>query len=90
MSETIPSERELDILKALWQLGEGTVRQVLDVVAPQGELAFNTIQTQLRIMEEKGLVGHRANGRTFIYRPLYSRCLSAYVSGSTILDMTVS
>ena len=26
MSETIPSERELDILKALWQLGEGTVR----------------------------------------------------------------
>ena len=73
MSETIPSERELDILKALWQLGEGTVRQVLDVVAPQGELAFNTIQTQLRIMEEKGLVDHRANGRTFIYRPLYSR-----------------
>jgi predicted transcriptional regulator len=73
MTEFIPSERELDILKALWQLGEGTVRHVLDVVAPQGELAFNTIQTQLRIMEDKGLVAHRAEGRTFLYRPIYSR-----------------
>jgi predicted transcriptional regulator len=72
-ADTVPSERELDILKALWQLGEGTVRQVLDVVAPEGQLAFNTIQTQLRIMEDKGLVAHRAEGRTFIYRPLYSR-----------------
>jgi len=73
MNEVVPSERELDILKALWQLGEGTVREVLEVVAPGGELAFNTVQTQLRIMEDKGLVSHRAEGRTFIYRPLYSR-----------------
>lgn len=73
MAEVIPSERELDILKALWELQEGTVREVLDVVSPDGKLAFNTIQTQLRIMEDKGLVTHRAEGRTFIYRPLYSR-----------------
>jgi hypothetical protein len=36
-------------------------------------LAFNTVQTQLRIMEDKGLVAHRAGGRTFVYRPKYTR-----------------
>ena len=40
---------------------------------PQGELAFNTVQTLLRIMDEKGLVSHRRQGRSFIYTPRYSR-----------------
>ena len=38
-----------------------------------GELAFNTVQTVLRIMEDKGLIRHRAEGRTFIYEPIYRR-----------------
>ncbi|HEV3237104.1 MAG TPA: BlaI/MecI/CopY family transcriptional regulator [Gemmataceae bacterium] len=69
----IPSERELEILKALWELGSASVRQVHDLLCPEGELAFNTIQTMLRIMEDKGLVEHRSEGRTFIYVPKYSR-----------------
>jgi predicted transcriptional regulator len=69
----IPSERELEILKALWELGSASVRQVHDLLCPEGELAFNTIQTVLRIMEDKGLVEHRSEGRTFIYVPKYSR-----------------
>jgi predicted transcriptional regulator len=69
----IPSERELEILKVLWELGSGSVRDVHERMCPAGELAFNTIQTMLRIMEDKGLVEHRAKGRTFIYVPKYSR-----------------
>ena len=42
-------------------------------MCPGGELAFNTVQSLLRIMEEKGLVRHRAEGRTFVYEPTYSR-----------------
>src|SRR5918994_2977877 len=42
-------------------------------MCPGGELAFNTVQSLLRIMEEKGLVRHRAEGRTFVYEPNYSR-----------------
>jgi predicted transcriptional regulator len=68
-----PSERELDILKVLWDLGSGTVRQVHECLCPRGELAFNTVQTMLRIMEDKGLVEHRAEGRAFIYSPCHSR-----------------
>ena len=68
-----PSERELDVLKVLWELGSGSVREVHDRLGPQLQLAFNTVQTLLRIMEEKGLVAHRAEGRTFVYSPRHSR-----------------
>ena len=77
MSEQEPSPRELDVLKALWELGSGSVREVHRRMCPGGELAFNTVQTLLRIMEEKGLVEHHVEGRTFIYTPCYSRDESA-------------
>ena len=73
MAEPVPSERELEILKALWELGESSVRQVHEAMYPNGEQAFNTVQTQLRIMQKKGLVRHRTEGRTFYYTPIYSR-----------------
>jgi predicted transcriptional regulator len=73
LAEQAPSERELDILKTLWELGEGSVREVHERLHPHGESHFNTVQTLLRIMEDKDLVGHRALGRTFIYYPKYSR-----------------
>jgi predicted transcriptional regulator len=74
LDETVPSERELEILKALWELGSASVREVHQHLCPGGELHFNTIQTMLRIMEEKkSLVRHRVEGRTFIYEPAHSR-----------------
>jgi predicted transcriptional regulator len=68
-----PSERELDVLRVLWEIGKGSVRDVHDRISPDLGLAFNTVQTVLRNMEEKGLVGHRAEGRTFIYFPKHTR-----------------
>jgi BlaI family penicillinase repressor len=73
LAEQAPSERELEILKVLWELGEGSVRDVHERLHPQGEAHFNTVQTLLRIMESKGLVAHRAEGRTFIYFAKHSR-----------------
>ncbi len=73
MSDFVPSERELEILKTLWEMGSGSVSEVHQRMCPGGELAFNTVQTLLRIMEKKGLVEHRAQRRTFIYYPKYSR-----------------
>ncbi len=57
MGEYEPSPRELDVLKALWALGSGSVRAVHRWMCPDGELAFNTVQTLLRIMEDKGKGG---------------------------------
>jgi BlaI family transcriptional regulator, penicillinase repressor len=73
LAEVAPSERELEILKVLWDLGEASVREVYERLHPRGEAHFNTVQTFLRIMEEKGLVEHRARGRTFIYAARHSR-----------------
>ena len=73
MPDPTPSERELELLKVLWDLGEGSVRDVHAQFAPNDEVHFNTVQPLLRIMEDKGLVRHRADGRTFIYAPCHSR-----------------
>jgi len=54
-------------------LGPASVRDVCRRMCPNNELAFNTIQTLLRIMDDKGLVTHKRQGRTFIYMPRYSR-----------------
>ena len=73
MDEPTPSGREMEILKVLWDLGRGTVRDVYRRMCPNEELAFNTIQTLIRIMDDKGLVSHEKGGRGFVYTPRYSR-----------------
>ena len=71
--DSAPTDRELEILKVLWELGEGSVREVHARLVEESGLHFNTIQTQLRIMDEKQLVSHRLEGRMFIYKPLCTR-----------------
>ena len=74
-----PTGRELDILKVLWEYGPASVRVVFQHLNTQRikDLAYNTVQTLLRIMEDKGLVTHHVEGRTFIYQPCFSRDDSA-------------
>jgi predicted transcriptional regulator len=67
----------LEILKILWEHGTCSVRGVHRLLRPEDDLAYNTVQTLLRIMEDKGLVSHQVEGRTFIYQPRYSRDESA-------------
>src|ERR1035437_1303642 len=68
-----PTERELEILKILWGLGTASVRDVFDIMHAREDIPQNPAQTFLRMMEDKGLVSHTLEGRSFIYRPLYSR-----------------
>ena len=70
-----PTGRELEILKVLWDHGPCSVRTVYRhlAAAQDEELAYNTVQTLLRIMEDKRLVRHDVEGRTFVYSALYSR-----------------
>ncbi len=68
-----PTSRELEILKVLWEQGPSRVRAVHRQLAQHEDLAYNTIQTLMRLMEEKGLVDHQVEGRTFVYTPRFSR-----------------
>src|SRR4051812_26592772 len=76
-----PTGRELQILKVLWEHGPSSVRTVYRHLLgdqPRGkDLAYNTVQTLMRLMEDKGLVTHEVVGRAFIYSPGYSREQSA-------------
>src|SRR5262245_11237177 len=74
-----PTPRELEILKVLWDQGPSSVKDVHRYLTEtEPELAYNTVQTMLRIMENpKQLVTHRVEGRTFIYSPCFSRDESA-------------
>ena len=69
MAEPVnPTERELEILKVLWERREATVRDVHEELSRRLPIVQNTVQAFLRTMEEKGHVEHRVEGRTFIYR----------------------
>ena len=68
-----PTERELEILKILWSRGTATVREVYEEMRLTDNIAKTTTQTISRLMEDKGLVKHRTQGRSFVYEPLYSR-----------------
>jgi BlaI family penicillinase repressor len=74
-----PTGRETDILKVLWNVGPSSVRDVHARLndGTDEAIAYNTVQTLLRIMEAKQLVAHHVLGRTFIYSPRFSREESA-------------
>ena len=57
-------------MKILWRRGESAVNDLVAAM-PDGEsLAYNSVLTTIRILEQKGYVEHRQEGRAFIYRPL--------------------
>jgi BlaI family penicillinase repressor len=63
------TQRELDIMGVLWELGEATVTQVRDRVDPN--LAYTSISSMIRTLEMKGYVSHRrGEGKTHIYFPV--------------------
>jgi len=70
-----PTPRELDILKVLWELGPSTVRAVHEHSFKDRDIAFNTVQTMLRLMAgpDKRLVHAHLDGRTFVYTANFSR-----------------
>lgn len=69
------TEAELRLMEALWSKEEATVAEVAEALPPELGLAYNSVLTTMRILEEKGYVRHRkpARGRAFIYRPRVER-----------------
>ena len=69
--EIVLYERELEVMEVLWQRGSATVAEVRDAL--EDEMAYTTVLTVLRRLEEKGYVGHDEEGRAHRYRPLVER-----------------
>ena len=63
------TEAELRLMKILWRRGDSAVNDLVSAM-PDGEsLAYNSVLTTIRILEQKGYVEHRQEGRAFVYRP---------------------
>jgi predicted transcriptional regulator len=69
MTELRLTQRELDIMGALWELGEATVNDVRERVDPT--LAYTSVSSMIRMLELKGYVSHRkGEGKTHVYFPV--------------------
>ncbi len=62
------TKAEEDIMKILWDLGEGNVAAIVDQF-PEPKPAYNTVSTIVRILENKEFVDYRKQGRGHIYFP---------------------
>lgn len=74
MSEKIqltPVEQEL--MDILWVIGQGTVHEVLEQLPKNRKLAYTSVSTILRIMQQKNILTIKKNGRQHIYKPLISK-----------------
>ena len=79
------TQRELDIMSVLWDLGEATVTEVRDRVDP--ELAYTSVSTMIRTLELKGYVAHRrGEGKTHVYYPAIDPETAGESTLSRVLD----
>lgn len=64
---------ELRLMDILWRQGPSTVAEVVDALPPETDLAYSTVLTTLRILEDKGYLAHSKQGRAFIYDAVVAR-----------------
>ncbi len=69
------TEAEQRLMEVLWEKGSATVAEVAEALPKKLDLAYNTVLTTLRILEDKGYVRHTRpkDGRKFLYTPVVSR-----------------
>lgn len=65
------TDRELDLMDVLWERGSATVPEMREAL--DGDPAYTTVSTLLRILEEKGYVEHTVEGRFHRYHPVVER-----------------
>ena len=80
MTDLHLTQRELDIMSVLWDLGEATATEVRDRVDPN--LAYTSISSMIRTLEMKGYVSHRrGEGKTHVYFPI----IDSETAGESVL-----
>jgi predicted transcriptional regulator len=65
--------QELAIMKIVWQRETATVRDVYEALRAKRPVAYTTVLTMMKVLEQKGYVRKTRGDRAFIYRPVQSR-----------------
>ena len=63
------TETELELMTILWKINEGSVSDVMENLSKERDLAYTSVSTILRILEQKGILKTRKEGRGHIYTP---------------------
>jgi BlaI family transcriptional regulator, penicillinase repressor len=63
------SKGEMEVARVLWELGQGTVREVHEAFPADRPIDFATVQTYLRRLESKGYIASQLRGRAAVYTP---------------------
>lgn len=76
------TEGELQIMKVIWDLQSCTVREVYEVLRERRQVAYTTVMTMMKILEEKGHLTRKRKARAFLYQPTQpkSRVISSLVN----------
>ena len=80
------TDGELRLMRVLWEKGQATVGEVVDALSTRPKPAYNSVLTLLRIMEKKGYVSHRKDGRAFIFLPRVDRSDASRSALRTLVD----
>jgi len=83
-SQTL-TEAELRLMEVLWKKTRATVAEVASELPPP-PIAYNTVLTTLRILEQKGYVRHEEEGRAYVYIPLLGRDEASSTALSQLLN----
>jgi predicted transcriptional regulator len=67
------TDAELRLMEVLWRVGPSTVTDVAAALPSDVPLAYSSVLTTVRILETKGYLRHRKDGRAFIYEPIVAR-----------------
>lgn len=78
------TDRELDVMAVLWERGSATVAEVRERLPD--DLAYTTVLSVLRTLEEKGHVGHRGEGKAHRYFPLVERRVAGRSALARLID----
>jgi BlaI family transcriptional regulator, penicillinase repressor len=65
--------QELAIMKVVWSLDQATVRQVYETIRERRAIAYTTVMTMMRILEEKGYLKKALVDRAHVYKPARPR-----------------
>lgn len=79
------TEAELRLMEVLWDKRHATVAEVTEALPPP-PIAYNTVLTTMRILEQKGYVSHKEEGRAYLYTPLVERDEAAQSAVGLLLN----
>ena len=85
------TKAEEQVMQILWQLKQAMVKDIIEEM-PEPKPAYNTVSTVVRVLEGKGVIGHKAYGNSHVYFPLvaetdykkftFDKMMTSYFSNS--------